>query len=37
VFENGVVDVVEIIYLAQLKAWSWAKYRKKNVNFSFSD
>jgi len=36
VFENGVVDVVEIFCLAQLKAWPWAKYKKQRVYFSFS-
>jgi len=37
VFKNGVVDDVEIFTLAQLKAWSWAKFRWLRVNYSVSD
>jgi len=37
VFNNGVLDDIEIFVLAQLKAWSWAKFRPKGVNYSLSD
>jgi len=37
VFNGGVVDDSEIFFRAQLKAWAWAKFRSKTINYSFSD
>ena len=37
VFKNGIVDSEEIFYLAQIKGWSWAKFRNSGVIFSMSD
>jgi len=31
VFKGGVVDVSQICMLAQLKAWSWARFRYKRI------
>jgi len=36
VFQNGVVNDVEILVMAQL-AWLWAKYRNKGLSSSYSD
>jgi len=37
VFNNGVGDDLEIFKLAQLKAWSWAKFKWHRINYSVSD
>jgi len=37
IFQNGVVDDVEILAMTQLKAELWAKYRNKGLNSSNSD
>jgi len=37
VFNNRVVDDAEIFVLAQLRDWSWAKFRPNGVKYSFSD
>jgi len=37
VFNSEIVDDVEIFTLAQLKAWSWNKFRWKRVNYFVSD
>jgi len=37
VFNNGVVDDLEIFSLAQLNCWTWVKYCRKRVIFSLSD
>jgi len=37
VFNNGIVDDSEIFVMAQLKAWSWAKFISNGVNWSFTD
>jgi len=31
VFNNGVVDDLEIFFLAQLSCWTWVKYCRKRV------
>jgi len=37
VFQNGVVNDVEILVMTQLKAWLWAKYKNKGLSSSYSD
>jgi len=37
VFNNDVVNAVEIFTLAQLKGWLWAKFKKGEVNFSLAE
>jgi len=33
VFKNEVVDADEIFCLAQLKGWTWSKFKEPRVNF----
>jgi len=37
VFNNGVVDDIEIFTLAHVKAWSWVKFKWHKVNYSASE
>ena len=37
IFNNAVVDPVEIFALAQVKAWAWVSYKFPKSNFSYSD
>jgi len=37
VFRGGVVNVVEVFFLAQLKGWSWVKHKMPRMTFSYSD
>jgi len=37
VFRNGVVDSVEIFFLAQIQGWHWLKHRVKRTQFTYSD
>jgi len=37
VFNRGVVDVVEIFSLAQLKGWLWIKHKLSRITLSYSD
>jgi len=37
VFKEGVVDVVEVFSLAQLKVWSWVKHKMSRMRFSYSN
>ena len=37
IFNIGLVDVIEIFTLAQLKGWCWLKNKFKRVAFSYSD
>ena len=37
VFNDGVVDEVEVLHKAQLKSWLWLKHKSHNFSCSFSD
>jgi len=37
VFNSGIVNGMEIFTLAQLKAWSWNKFRWKRANYYVSN
>ena len=36
VFNEGVVDVEEVLHKAQLKSWLWLKHKGHNFSYSFS-
>jgi len=37
IFKGGVIDVLEVFALVQLKAWSWVASKLQDAFFSFSD
>jgi len=36
-FHQGVVDEEEVLHKAQLKSWSWLKYKGNNLSYSLTD
>jgi len=37
IFRGGVIDVLEVFALVQLKAWAWVTSKSQDAIFSFSD
>ncbi|XP_068492296.1 uncharacterized protein [Phaseolus vulgaris] len=37
IFRRGVIDVLEVFALVQLKAWAWVTSKSQDAIFSFSD
>jgi len=37
IFNNGVVNPIEIFAMAQVKVWAWITYKFPKSNFSYSD
>jgi len=37
IFRGGVIDVLEVFTLVQLKAWAWVTSKSQDAIFSFSD